>query len=52
MPDVLDGLTETPFTLRGYPESNSEKLLLILVSRQIERLAWEGGSGTLRSSFQ
>jgi hypothetical protein len=52
MPDVLDGLTETPFTLRGYPDSNSEKLLLILVSRHIERLAWEGGSGSLRSSFQ
>jgi len=52
VPDVIDGLTEVPFTLRGYPDSNKEKLLLILISRHIERLAYEHGAGTLRSSFQ
>ncbi|SNR63400.1 hypothetical protein SAMN06264855_1251 [Halorubrum vacuolatum] len=38
--------------LRGYPESNRQKLLLITISRFIERTAWRAGSGTLRSSFQ
>ena len=52
VPDVLDGLAETRFSLRGYPDSNSEKLLLILISRHIERRAFEQGDGTLRSSFQ
>ena len=52
VPDVIDGLTDVPFTLRGYPESDSEKLLLILISRHIERLAYEEGTGRLRSSFQ
>lgn len=52
VPDVIDGLTEVPFRLRDYPASNKEKLLLILISRHIERLAYEHGEGTLRSSFQ
>ena len=52
VPAVIDGLTDVPFTLRGYPESNSEKLILILISRHIERLAYTAGDGTLRSSFQ
>ncbi|WP_096389966.1 DICT sensory domain-containing protein [Halopenitus persicus] len=52
LPAVLDGLTDVPFRLRGYPDSNKEKLLLITVSRVIERRAAEAGSGTLRSSFQ
>lgn len=52
VPDVIEGLTDVPFTLRGYPESNSEKLLLVLISRHIERLAHSAGVGTLRSSFQ
>lgn len=52
VPAVLDGLADHPFTLRGYPESNTEKLLLILISRHIERLAYESGEGTIRSSFQ
>ena len=51
-PDVLSGLEEVPFRLRGYPASNKEKLLLIVVSRVIERIAAETGGGTLRSSFQ
>lgn len=52
VPDVLAGLIDTPFSLRGYPESNTEKLLLILVSRFVERRAAEAGAGTLRASFQ
>jgi hypothetical protein len=52
VPDVLKGMDETLFDLRGYPASNKEKLLLILISRHIERLAYEAGRGTLRSTFQ
>lgn len=52
LPEVLAQLDETRFRLRGYPASNSEKLLLIAVSRVIERRAYETGVGTLRSSFQ
>jgi hypothetical protein len=52
LPSVITGLDDTPFTLRGYPESNRQKLLLITISRFIERVAWTAGGGTLRSSFQ
>jgi hypothetical protein len=52
VPDVIDELTDVRFSLRGYPKSNTEKLLLILISRQIERRAYEAGAGTLRASFQ
>lgn len=52
VPAVIDGLAGSQFRLRGYPESNSEKLLLILISRHIERVAYNTGEGTLRSSFQ
>lgn len=52
LPAVLEGLDEMPFRLRGYPASNKEKLLLIIISRVIERTAYETGSGTLRASFQ
>jgi hypothetical protein len=52
LPDVLRALQEIPFQLRGYPESDSEKLLLIAVSRAIERRAAEAGAGTLRVGFQ
>lgn len=52
VPDVIDGLADHRFSLRGYPASNKEKLLLILISRRIEQMAYEHGSGTLRSSFQ
>lgn len=51
-PSVLTGLDETRFSLRGFPASNKEKLLLILISRYIERLALDANTGTLRSSFQ
>jgi hypothetical protein len=52
VPAVMEGLTDHLFTLRGYPESNKEKLLLIVVSRRIEQMAYNAGSGTLRTSFQ
>ncbi|OYR48770.1 hypothetical protein DJ73_18990 [Halorubrum sp. Ea1] len=52
LPSVISGLEDTTFTLRGYPESNRQKLLLITISRFIERAAWVAGDGTLRSSFQ
>jgi len=52
LPEVLVGLHDIPFRLRGYPESNKEKLLLIVISRYIERWAWQAGRGTLRTSFQ
>ena len=52
LPAVISRLDDTLFTLRGYPESNKQKLLLITISRFIERAAWIAGDGTLRSSFQ
>ncbi|MFB6090143.1 MAG: DICT sensory domain-containing protein [Halobellus sp.] len=52
LPEALQRLDEIPFYLRGYPESHSEKLLLILISRYIERRAWTEQAGTLRTSFQ
>ncbi|WP_460558640.1 hypothetical protein [Halorubrum pallidum] len=52
LPSVISGLDDALFTLRGYPESNRQKLLLITISRFIERTAWIAGDGTLRSSFQ
>ncbi|ELZ47100.1 hypothetical protein C464_09222 [Halorubrum coriense DSM 10284] len=52
LPSVISGLNDATFTLRGYPESNRQKLLLITISRFIERVAWMAGDGTLRSSFQ
>lgn len=52
LPDALKELDELPFYLRGYPEAQTEKLLLILVSRYIERTAWENQAGTIRTSFQ
>lgn len=52
LPDVIRELDDVRFSLRGYPKSNTEKLLLVLVSRYIERVAWLTGRGRLRSSFQ
>jgi hypothetical protein len=52
LPAVLANLDETRLQLCGYPLSDKEKLLLILVSRYIEQRAWAAGSGTLRSAFQ
>ena len=44
LPDVLSALDEIPFLVRGYPESDTEKLLLIAVSRE------RGPSGSASSS--
>ena len=52
LPDVIAALDETYFRLRGYPKSNKEKLLLITISRYIERTALEHGTGKHRASFQ
>ncbi len=52
LPDVLKALEETPLRLRGYPDSDLEKLLFVKVSRAIERLAYETGKGTLWVGFQ
>jgi hypothetical protein len=51
-PDVIQQLSGTVFFLRGFPASNTEKLVLILMSRYIESLARHTGAGTLRTSFQ
>ncbi|ELZ47766.1 sensor protein [Halorubrum californiense DSM 19288] len=52
LPAVFEGLDEVPFRIRGYPASNKENLLLIIISRVIERIAAEHARGTLRASFQ
>jgi hypothetical protein len=51
-PDVLTELDEVEFTVRGYPASAKEKLILILISRFIEFQALSRGRGTLRTTFQ
>jgi hypothetical protein len=40
------------FSLRGYPKSNTEKLILVVISRYIERIAARAGRGRHRASFQ
>ncbi|MFW5935156.1 MAG: DICT sensory domain-containing protein [Halolamina sp.] len=52
LPAVIRGLEGVNFRLRGYPQSHKEKLLLIAVSRHIERAAWKHDAGTHRASFQ
>ncbi|SFC54771.1 hypothetical protein SAMN05444422_11052 [Halobiforma haloterrestris] len=52
LPDLLANLDETRLRLRGYPLAHKEKLLLIVISRYVERQAWAAAGGTLRSSFQ
>ena len=51
-PDVILELSDTVFTLHGYPDSNTEKLVLTLISRYIEQRAWKNEAGSLRTSFQ
>ena len=51
-PDVLTGLDEVEFSVRGYPASNKEKLLLVVISRFIEFQALSVGAGTFDASFQ
>jgi len=52
LPDVLTGLADVPFRLRGYPLAHKEKLLLVAMSRYIERRAYRAGAGELHASFQ
>lgn len=52
LPDVLAGMDDYLFDLRGYPQSNKEKLLLVLISRHIEHLAHDAGTGVHRATFQ
>ena len=52
VPDVVLELSDTLFTLQGYPDSNNEKLVLTLISRYIEQRAWKHEAGSLRTSFQ
>lgn len=51
-PDVLTELDDRVYTLRGFPTSAKEKLLLIVMSRYIERRALEAGAGRLDAAFQ
>lgn len=51
-PDVLTELDEMVFRLRGFPASTKEKLLLVVMSRFIERRALEVGEGRLDVAFQ
>ncbi len=51
LPEVIAKLSGTTFHVRGYPESDHEKMPLILISRYIERLSYLNG-GTHRASFQ
>jgi len=51
-PDVLTGLDDIEFTVRGYPASNKEKLLLVVISRFIEFQALSEGAGEFDASFQ
>jgi hypothetical protein len=52
LPAVIEGLDDVRFRLRGYPKSDTEKLLLVVISRYIERIAWQAGRGRHRASFQ
>jgi len=51
-PAVLTAMDEMLFTLRGFPASTKEKLLLVVMSRFIEKRALEVGEGRLDVSFQ
>lgn len=51
-PDVLTGLNEIEFVVKGFPHSAKEKLLLIVISRFIEYRALTEGAGELHSTFQ
>lgn len=52
VPDVLAGLTDVEFVVRGFPASNKEKLLLVVVSRLIEARALAAGEGTYHVGLQ
>lgn len=52
VPDVILELSDTVFTLQGFPKSNTEKVVLTLIARYVEQQALVNQSGTLRTSFQ
>jgi hypothetical protein len=52
LPTVLSKMDEEVLTLRGYPATNKEKLLLIAVSRYIEASALHADNGRLDAAFQ
>jgi len=52
IPDTVLTLSDEVFTLTGYPEATTEKLVLTLVSRHIEQQAANSQAGTLQASFQ
>lgn len=51
-PEVLTSLDGDVYTLRGFPGSTKEKLLLVVMSRYIEQRALSVGAGRLDVSFQ
>ncbi|MFB6081419.1 MAG: hypothetical protein ABEJ67_01225 [Halanaeroarchaeum sp.] len=51
LPSVLTEMEDVVFHLRGYPHSDTEKLILIALSRHLERLALANDAGRLRSAF-
>jgi len=51
-PDVLTAMDEMLFFLQGFPASSKEKLLLVVMSRFIEKRALEVGAGRLDVAFQ
>jgi hypothetical protein len=52
LPAVIKRLHDVRFSLRGYPKSNTEKLILVVISRYIEQVAARNGRGRHRASFQ
>jgi len=52
IPDVLAGLSEVEFVVRGFPASTKEKLVLVVVSRLIEARALSAARGTYHVGFQ
>jgi len=51
-PDVLARMGDTKMFARDYPHPRKQKLLLIEISRYIEKRAWSAGEGRLFSGFQ
>jgi DICT domain-containing protein len=51
-PSVLTGMDDVAFTVRGFPRRNKEKLLLVVISRFIERRALAADGGELHATFQ
>jgi hypothetical protein len=51
-PAVLTELDGVAFDVRGYPARNKEKLLLVVISRFVERRALAAGGGEHHATFQ